>query len=91
MSALKKTQTLNLRIEPQNHDVLKRAAEVCGKTLSAFMMEAAVHSAQRALLDQRFVSVDAAVFDAVKTQMDAPAQADAQLVRLFKRNPEWVD
>jgi uncharacterized protein (DUF1778 family) len=91
MSALKKTQTLNLRIEPQNHDVLKRAAKVCGKSLSAFMMEAAVYSAQRELLDQRFVSVDASVFDAVQAQLDAPANADAELVRLFKRNPSWID
>jgi uncharacterized protein (DUF1778 family) len=91
MPAVRKTQTLNLRIEPQKHAVLKRAAAATGKSVSAFMMEAAVQSAQRELLDQRFVSVDAQVFDSVTAQLDAPARADAELVRLFKRNAVWAD
>ena len=42
MPALKKSKTVNLRIDPEAHDLIARAAEVCGKSLTAFMTEASV-------------------------------------------------
>ena len=91
MSALKKSESVNLRIDPETHDLVKRAAEICGKSVTAFMTEAAVYSAQKELLDQRFVGVDSDVFDSVVAQLDRPAEANAELVRLFKRGQEWID
>ena len=91
MTAVRKSQSLNLRIEPENSEMLKRAAEVCGKSLSAFMMEASIYAAQRELLEQRFVRLSADVFDSVLMQIDAPATANAELVRLFRNTPKWTD
>lgn len=91
MSAVKKSQTVNFRIDPETHELVRRAAEICGKSVTAFMTEAAVHSAQKELLDQRFVGVNSNAFDSVVTQLDEPAKANAELVRLFRSQPEWVD
>ena len=67
---LKKSKTVNLRIEPEAHDLIARAAEVCGKSITAFMTEASVYSAQEELLDQRFIGVSSDVFEVVSEQAD---------------------
>lgn len=91
MSALRKTKTVNLRIEPDMHDLIARAAEVCGKTITAFMTEASVYSAQEELLDQRFIGVSSEVFDEVNELLSAPGVARTQLVKLFETNVDWMD
>jgi len=91
MSALRKTKTVNLRIEPETHDLIARAAEVCGKSITAFMTEASVYTAQEELLDQRFIGVSAEVFDAVSDQLAAPGVARDNLVKLFQTKLDWMD
>ncbi|OCJ02450.1 hypothetical protein A6U86_32225 [Rhizobium sp. AC27/96] len=91
MSALKKTKTVNLRIEPETHELIARAAEVCGKSITAFMTEASVYSAQEELLDQRFIGVSADVFEAVSDQLAVPGVARDNLVKLFQTKVEWMD
>lgn len=90
MTALK-SQAVSFRIDPQTHDLVRRAAEISGKSVTAFMTEAAVYSAQKELLEQRFVGVGSTVFDNVLAQLDAPAEVNAELVRLFRQQPEWID
>jgi len=91
MSVLKKSKTVNLRIDPEAHDLIARAAEVCGKSITAFMTEASVYSAQEELLDQRFIGVSAEVFDEVNEMLTAPGVARDRLVRLFEHRVEWMD
>ena len=91
MSAQRKTKTVNLRIEPEAHDLIARAAEVCGKSITAFMTEASVYSAQEELLDQRFIGVTSDVFETVSEKLNAPGVARDELVRLFESNVEWMD
>lgn len=91
MSAQKKTKIVNLRIDPEDHDLIARAAEVCGKSLTAFMTEASVYSAQEELLDQRFIGVSADVFAAVSDKLAAPGVARDQLVKLFESKIDWMD
>lgn len=91
MSAQKKTKTVNLRMDPEDHALITRAAEVCGKSLTAFMTEASVHSAQEKLVDQWFIGVSADVFAAVSDQLAAPGVARDQLVKLFESKIDWMD
>jgi uncharacterized protein (DUF1778 family) len=91
MPALKKTRTINLRIEPEAHELIARAAEVCGKSITAFMTEASVYSAQEELLDQRFIGVSAEVFDAISEKLAAPGVARDRLVKLFESKVDWLD
>ena len=91
MAALKKTRTINLRIEPEMHDLISRAADVCGKSITAFMTEASIYSAQEELLDQRFIAVSADVFDTVSEKLAAPGVARDRLVKLFEDKVDWMD
>jgi uncharacterized protein (DUF1778 family) len=91
MPALKKTRTINLRIEPEAHELIARAAEVCGKSITAFMTEASVYSAQEELLDQRFIGVSAEIFDAISEKLAAPGVARDRLVKLFESKVDWLD
>ena len=91
MASAKKEETVNLRMDSKTRDVISRAAAICGKSLTSFMTEAAYHSAQRELLDQRFFGVDATVFDSVEALLAEPAKVQPKLVELFKSNREWLD
>lgn len=91
MSALKKTRTINLRIEPEMHDIISCAADVSGKSITAFMTEASIHSAKEELLDQRFIGVSPNVFDAVSDKLSAPGIARDRLVKLFEGRVAWID
>lgn len=91
MSAAKKGETISLRMDARTRDVITRAAAICGKSLTSFMTEAAYFSAQRELLDQRFVGVDATVFDAVEGLLAEPARVNDKLADLFKTNRAWID
>lgn len=91
MSALKKSKTVNLRIDPEAHELISRAADICGKSITAFMTEASVSSAQEELLDQRFFGVSADVFAEVSDKLAAPGVARDRLVRLFESRVDWVD
>ncbi|GEC34267.1 hypothetical protein N181_27065 [Sinorhizobium fredii USDA 205] len=91
MPAPRKTRTVNLRIDPEAHDLIARAAEVCGKSITAFMTEASVYTAQEELLDQRFIGVSAEVFEAVSDKLAAPGVARDELVKLLQSKVEWMD
>jgi uncharacterized protein (DUF1778 family) len=91
MVALRKSETINLRIDAGTRDVIARAAEISGKSLTAFMTEAAFATAQKELLDQRFIGVDATVFDAVEDLLGEPAQVNEKLSALLKSNRKWLD
>lgn len=59
MGAIRKSATINLRVEEGARDVIARAAEVSGKSLTAFMTDAAHSAAEQELLSQRFLRLRA--------------------------------
>jgi uncharacterized protein (DUF1778 family) len=91
MVAVLKNETINLRVDPATRDVIARAAEASGKSLTAFMTEAAVAAAQKELLDQRFIGVGADIFDAVEALLTEPAQSNERLKALLSSEREWRD
>jgi len=91
MSAARKESNINIRIASDELELIKRGAETCGKSLSNFVIEAATYSAQKALLDQRFIGVSAEVFEAVSDRLVEPGVAREELVKLFKSRVEWVE
>lgn len=53
-----KRETLNLRINPAERDLIDRAAKVRGKNRTDFVLEAARAAAEEALIDQRIIMAD---------------------------------
>lgn len=84
MAGLKKTETINLRVDLTTRDLIARAAEATGKSMTAFMTEAAQAAAEQQLLDRRFINLDAAAFDALEALLDGPATANAALTDLLR-------
>jgi uncharacterized protein (DUF1778 family) len=91
MGAIRKTETINLRVDAGTRDLIARAAEASGKSVTAFMTEAAYAAAQMELLNQRFMHVDATVFDAVEDLLAEPARRDERLAALMRSERNWLD
>ncbi|MBP1859805.1 type II toxin-antitoxin system TacA family antitoxin [Rhizobium herbae] len=91
MTTVRKNEIVNLRMDANTRDVITRAAKIRGKSLTAFMTEAAYQSAQKDLLEQQFLGVDASVFDAVETVLSQPGRVRPELVELFKTDLDWAD
>lgn len=91
MVALRKNETINLRVDAGTREVIARAAQVSGKSLTAFMTEAAFAAAQKELLDQRFLGLDATVFDAVQDLLAQPVERHEKLSVLLRAEREWID
>ncbi|MER0236584.1 DUF1778 domain-containing protein [Fulvimarina sp. MAC8] len=90
MSAAKKDETFTARIAPADLELIRRAAAVCGKSLSNFVMESAMYSAQKSLMDQRFMHLDAKLFDSVSETLSQPAKTHPALVDLFAEENAWA-
>lgn len=83
MPALKK-ENLNVRMSREELDLIRRGALASGKTLSAFVLEAASAQAEKAVLDQRFFHLDAQLFDEIEEMLSKPGEPRTELVALFK-------
>lgn len=90
MSSAKKAETFTARIAAADLELIKRAADSCGKSLSNFVIEAAMFTAQKSLMDQRFMHLDPALFDSVLDTVSQPAVVHPELVSLFKEENQWA-
>lgn len=90
MSATLKKENINVRIAPDAFDLIKRGAEASGKSVSAFVVEAASHSAEKALLDQRFFHLEPDVFDSIAELLSKPGEAHPGLQKLLNDPVKWA-
>ena len=91
MGAIKKTETVTFRIDSETLDVIQRAARLQGRSVTSFVTHAAHVAAQKELLDERFLRLDAAVFDEVEALLAEPARANEDVVSRFRSLPKWAD
>lgn len=91
MGAIKKTETLTFRVDSETLDIIRSAAKLQRKSVTAFVTDAAYFAAQKELLDQRFLQLDAAVFDRVEALLSEPARDNEHVVRRFQSIPKWAD
>ena len=84
-----KRDTLNIRIKPEVRGLIDRAAALTGKNRTDFVLDAARHAAEDALLDRTvFVLSPKAYADFLK-RLDAPAQPNARLRRSLQAAAPW--
>jgi uncharacterized protein (DUF1778 family) len=79
----KRSEVVNIRVEPSQRDLIDAAASSCGKTRSAFILDAATVAAQEALLDRRLFFLDDEQWEAFNEMLDAPPQEKPQLRKLL--------
>ena len=84
-----KTAPINMRVEPSQHALLTKAAEVLKKDRSVFILDVACREAENVLLDQRFFQLDGATFEAFDKALDAPFPDNAKLKALLAKPSPW--
>ena len=90
MTATIRSNSLRLRITPQQKAVLRLAAEVLNKSMTDFILDSACQAAERALLDQRLFPVAGQRSEALLSLLDRPAVDNPGLKDLFSRRAAWV-
>ncbi len=86
---MSKTAALNMRVEPEQRDLLDKAASFLHKDRSAFVIEAACREAENVLLDQRLFCLNEENFAAFEAALDAPVLDNANLKALLATPSPW--
>lgn len=84
-----KTTPINMRVEPEQQQLLNRAAALTHKDRTTFIMEAACERAEEVLLDQRLFQLDEEKFEEFQAALDAPVEDIPALRELLASTPPW--
>ncbi|TAK52243.1 MAG: DUF1778 domain-containing protein [Gammaproteobacteria bacterium] len=82
-STKRRDDRLELRLTPRAKSMLKRAAEVERKSLSAFVLDKGLEAAAATLADRREFRLSASQYDAFVAALDAPARPRPRLEKLL--------
>jgi uncharacterized protein (DUF1778 family) len=89
MSSVRKRQSLNLRIKPEERGLIDRAAKTLGKNRTEFMLDAARRAAEEALLDRTIFTVSPKAYAEFMARLDAPPQSNERLRRTMRTLAPW--
>jgi len=82
-SAKRRDDRLEVRLTPRAKSLLKRAADVEDKTVSAFVLDKSLEAAAETLADRREFRLSAKQYDAFAAALDAPVKSRPRLEKLF--------
>ena len=82
-TARRRDERLELRLTPAAKAMLRRAAEIEQKTVSAFVLDKGLEAAAETLADRRQFHLDAKHYDAFVAALDAPAKPRPRLEKLL--------
>jgi uncharacterized protein (DUF1778 family) len=89
MTTLAKRDTLNLRIKPDERNLIDRAAQSLGKNRTDFILDAARRAAEEALLDRTVLTVSPEAYAEFVARLDAPPQPNDRLRRAMQTPAPW--
>ena len=84
-----KRDTLNLRIKPELRGLIDRAAELSGKNRTDFVLDAARHAAEDALLERTIFAVSPKAYAEFLARLDGPPRPNPRLRRSLKTAAPW--
>jgi len=84
-----KRDTLNIRIKPEVRGLIDRAAQLTGKNRTDFVLDAARHAAENALLDRTVFLVSPEAYTEFLARLDAPPQPNERLRRSLQTPAAW--
>jgi uncharacterized protein (DUF1778 family) len=82
-------ETLNLRIKPELRGLIDRAAMATGKNRTDFVLNAARHAAEDALMDRTVFAVNAKAYAEFLARLDTPPRPNARLRRALRTAAPW--
>jgi uncharacterized protein (DUF1778 family) len=89
MRQVRKRQSLNLRIKPEERGLIDRAAKTLGKNRTDFMLDAARRAAEDALLDRTSFTVSPKTYAEFLARLDEPPQLNEKLHRTMRTSAPW--
>ena len=89
VSVPQKRETLNLRIRPEERNLIDRAAKARGKNRTDFVLDAARLAAEEALLEQALISVRSQAYSAFLTRLDAAPRPSERLRKTMQAPSPW--
>ena len=89
VNAPQKRETLNLRIRPEERNLIDRAAKARGKNRTDFVLDAASLAAEEALLDQAIISVSPQAYAAFLERLDMSPQPNERLRKTMQTRAPW--
>jgi uncharacterized protein (DUF1778 family) len=87
--AKEKRTALNLRIKPELRGLIDRAAAATGRNRTDFVLNAARHAAEDALLDRTVFGVSPKAYAEFLARLDAPSQPNSRLRRALGTPAPW--
>lgn len=82
-AAKRRDERLELRLPPAAKAMLRRAAEVENKSISAFVLDKGLEAAAETLADRREFRLDARHYDAFVVALDTPVTPRPRLEKLL--------
>ena len=81
--------TLNLRIKPEERDLIDMAAKVLGKNRTDFILAAARNAAEETLLERTIFWASPEAYAECIALLDAPPQPKERLRKTMQTTPSW--
>ena len=79
----------NLRVAPDDQELIDRAVAASGLTRTDFVLQAARSAAQEVLVEQAWCTVPADQFEQFLHQLDAPPKPNERLRRTMNAARPW--
>ena len=89
-TASQRTDKLDIRISPSAKRILQEAARERHTTISQFVIDSALSSAQEILTERTRIGLDVEQWEAFTTALDAPPERHPRMERLLK-HPTILD
>ncbi len=86
---MSKTAAINMRVEPEQHALVTRAAAMLHTDRSSFIMRAACREAENVLLDQRLFYMEEGDFKDFQAILAAPVEESTRLKKLLTETSPW--
>lgn len=84
-----KRETLNIRIKPAVRGLIDRAAALTGKNRTDFVLDAAQHAAENAILDRTVFVLNPKAYAGFVARLDSPPKPNERLRRSLKAPAPW--
>lgn len=78
-----KTRRVDLRLDEEEDQLIRQAADISGMTMSHFMLASAREKAEGILVDRALQLLDGDAWDRFMDRLDAPPVFKPELARLF--------
>lgn len=83
--AVRRSQRINLRVESEADELLRAAARLERKSLSAFLLESALERAHQVLEAERRLELRAEEFDRIVDELNRPGRVVTPLLKVVAR------